>query len=139
MELGQTHCSPKSPHCSACPIADFCQCQAPLTLPIKKARRKTIQIEEHAIFFVKKGNLLLTKEEGGRRKGFWRLPLRSPETLSHLEPISTQRYAITHHRVTLFLYEAETSPEANEEWVPLTHLEEYPIASPIRRAIEALV
>ncbi len=137
MELGQTHCSPKSPDCIACPVANFCQCRDPLSLPVKKARRKTIQVDEHAIFHLKKGRLLLAKEDGGRRKGFWRLPLREAETVAHLEPVSTHRYAITHHRVTLFLYKNETSPEENEAWISLDKLEDLPIASPVRRAIEA--
>lgn len=137
MELGQTHCSPKAPNCAVCPVANFCQCSDPLSLPVKKARRETVQVEEHAILYLKKGSLLLAKESGGRRKGFWRLPLRSAEEASHLEAESTHRYAITHHRVTLFLYRSETQAIADEEFIPITQLESLPIASPIRRAIEA--
>jgi A/G-specific adenine glycosylase len=137
MELGQTYCSPKLPDCHSCPVRNFCHSSSPESLPLKKPRRKVVRVDEHAIFFKKDRSILLMQESGGRRKGFWRLPLRSEEEVAHLEPETKFTYSITHHRVTLYLYRSEISPTSSEIFVPLNRLDSLPIASPIRRAIEA--
>lgn len=134
MELGQTHCSPKNPDCAECPIGDFCQTSYPKELPKKKLRKKFRAIEEHAIFSTRGNEILLVKEEGSRRNGFWRLPLKSAEEVAHLEPVSKHRYTITNHKVTVFLYEFT---QAEGTWVSSDELSKIPIASPIRRIIES--
>ena len=137
MELGQTYCSPKKPDCQSCPVRKFCLSTSPESLPRKKPRRKVVRVDEHAIFFEKDKSILLAQESGNRRKGFWRLPLRSEEEVAHLEPESKFTYSITHHRVTLYLYRSEVTPASAETFVPIYKLASLPIASPIRRAIEA--
>ena len=137
MELGQTYCSPKNPDCFNCPVADFCQTQKPEELPKKKPRKLFKKIEEHAILNRRNDKILLIQEDGSRRKGFWRLPLVSAEKVAHLEADSTHRYTITHHKVTLFLYELNLDEEG--EWIALSSLASLPIASPIRRIIEGAI
>ncbi len=140
MELGQTYCSPRHPSCQSCPVHDFCQTREPMSLPIKKPRKQFLQVEEHALFLVKKDQLLLTRETGPRRKGFWHLPLRSADEVSHLEISATHRYTITHHKVTLSLYSISENQlpggqNKDEQFHPLKNLDELPLPSPIRRVI----
>lgn len=138
MELGQTHCSSQNPDCTACPIVDFCQTSNPEELPKKKPRKKFIAIEEHAIFATRGNEILLVQEEGSRRNGFWRLPLKSPEEVAHLEPISKHRYTITNHKVMVILYElSQGEGESEGTWVLMDELTKIPIASPIRKIIES--
>ncbi len=144
MELGQTYCSPKKPSCLTCPVQNFCQTKDPASLPIKKPRKKFVAVEEHAIFVLKDDHILLTKESGSRRKGFWHLPLRSAEETSHLETKSTHRYTITHHKVTLLLYQVAPhqipgNTQETETFHPLKSLEKLPLPSPIRRVINAVI
>ena len=81
MEVGQVYCRPRKPDCLNCPISDFCQTREPEGLPRKKPKGKTVTVVEHALFAKEQGRILLAKEEGTRRKGFYRLPLRSAEGL----------------------------------------------------------
>jgi A/G-specific adenine glycosylase len=150
MELGQTHCAPGRPDCTACPVSAFCTATDPVSLPIRKPRPRPTQVEEHAIFARRPdGSVLLERMVGGRREGFWRLPLRPVAALSRLRCIATSRYSITRYRVTLHIHEAD--PEAlpadepqdggktTERWHAPTDLAELPIAAPFRRALDSLL
>jgi len=141
MELGQRHCTARSAECNACPVSSFCQTNDPSALPIKKPRKKFVAVEEHALFIEKSGSLLLSLEEGSRRKGFWHLPLRDAEEVAHLNPTSTHRYTITHHKVSVQLYRINLGQLPHglkdaEKFQPLEQLSELPMPSPIRRIIE---
>jgi len=64
MELGATICTPRSPHCLLCPVAEFCQARkASLTdvIPEKRIKRAAVDITLAALVLVdsKKRTLLL--------------------------------------------------------------------------------
>jgi len=149
MELGQTHCVPGQPDCGGCPVAAFCKAKDPADLPLRKPRPRPTQTEEHAIFVRRPdGSVLLERMHGGRREGFWRLPLRPAEALAELPRISTTRYSITRYRVTLHVHEAPPesfpAPEPNggkmaEKWHASAELAHLPIAAPFRRALNSLL
>ena len=137
MELGQTICSPKSPTCLICPVRNFCQTKTPSCLPVKKPRKKFVQIDEHAFFWFEKNQILLSKGHDSRRKGFWKLPLRSPEECAHLELLSQHCYTITHHKVTLHLYHAQPPHLLEgEKYHLISELSNLPIATPIRKILD---
>lgn len=139
MELGQTVCSPRNPGCLLCPVRDFCQTSTPEKLPVKKPRKEFLEVTEHAFYCLKGGKILLSPGTDSRRKGFWKLPLRDAEKCAHLEPLSTHKYVITHHKVTLSLYLADPGDRlAGEKFHPLTDLDTLPIATPIRKILEAM-
>lgn len=138
MELGQTFCTAREAHCSSCPVKDFCQTQSPLSLPIKKPRKKFVNTNEHAFLTIKDNKILLAKEDGSRRKGFWHLPIRQEDECAHLAEESQHRYTITHHRVTVFLYRGSPgSKKEGEQFHDLGSLDELPIATPMRKIINA--
>lgn len=141
MEVGQVFCRPKNPDCLNCPIGKFCQTKDPERLPFKKAKAKTLEVTEHALLVRKGAKILLAKEEGSRRKGFYRLPLRSADEVVDLELLQTSKYAITKYRVTLNLYqnpgEVLGGQRAGEDWFSMVEVEELPMPSPIRRALQA--
>jgi A/G-specific adenine glycosylase len=140
MEVGQVFCKPKKPLCLQCPLAQFCRTADPESLPRKKKKAKTVEVIEHAILAREPGQVLLAKEEGTRRKGFYRLPLRNKEEVADLRLLQTSKYAITKHRVTLHLYEVTAAVPGGlrkgETWVPLAELEQLPIQSPVRKALQ---
>lgn len=143
MEVGQVFCRPRKPDCMACPIADFCQTREPEGLPRKKPKGKTVLVVEHALLARRAGKILLVQEEGTRRKGFYRLPLRTAEEVADLEILQTSKYAITKHRVTLNLYavaaEIPGGLQAGEGYFSLAELAALPMPSPIRKALEAVL
>jgi|HubBroStandDraft_6_1064221.scaffolds.fasta_scaffold260183_2 A/G-specific adenine glycosylase len=63
MELGATICTPKSPQCLLCPVAEFCRArQRGLTevIPEKRKKRATEEVElAAAVFIDKRGRTLL--------------------------------------------------------------------------------
>jgi len=139
MELGQTLCSPRKPSCLLCPVKDFCQSKNPETLPIKKPRKKFVKVTEHALLWLENDQSLLSSGDDSRRKGLWKLPLRDPEECAHLDPLSTHRYVITHHKVTLHLYRQKPNTlKKGETYHPLTQIKTLPIATPIRKILTEL-
>ncbi|MCP5537781.1 MAG: A/G-specific adenine glycosylase [Akkermansiaceae bacterium] len=144
MELGQTHCSNKSPDCACCPVRLFCHCADPTTLPVKKSAAKITRIEEFALFSTDShGRILLQKQqEGKRREGMWSLPRREHEATLDLALAVKTTYTITRYHVTLRVYSSHadhTEPLEHEQWHTLDDLESIPMPSPDRRVLESLL
>lgn len=141
MELGQRVCKVGVPDCLACPVAAFCHCISPESLPVKAKRTVVTEVTEHALWSRSSdGTLLLHCENGARRKGLWRLPLREPEVLADAPVIHEMSYGITRYRVRLLVHERqEASALAGDAWVAPEDLESYPMAAPHRKALRALL
>ena len=79
MELGATVCTPRAPHCNACPISRFCQAYAQgLTerLPEKRRKRATVEVSiAAAVLLDEDENTLLIRapKESGERGLFSRM------------------------------------------------------------------
>ncbi len=140
MELGQTLCTPRSPSCLICPVRDFCKTETPEKLPVKKPRKKIIAVEEHAYLWIQGDKILLSPGHDSRRKGFWKLPLRTADECAHLSPVSKHHYVITNHKVTISLYR-EKPPHliSGEKYHHLGDLSNLPIATPIRKILATLL
>ncbi len=144
MELGQTYCSNKSPNCPQCPVRSFCQCADPSALPIKKSPTKVTRIDEYAVFSRDShGRILLQQEKAGdRREGMWSLPRRDQTEIQDLALALKTTYSITRYHVTLHTYTSHpdiTIPLSNEQWFSLEELEDLPMPSPYRKALESLL
>ncbi len=78
MELGAMICTPKSPHCSACPLFDICLAQARGTaaiLPKKTPKRQRRKEEKTVFFFEADGKVAVRKRaEKGLLAGLWEFP-----------------------------------------------------------------
>lgn len=142
MELGQRICTPRAPACLLCPVRNFCASAGPdaASRPRKSAARETVTVSEHAIFALQKGRLLLHQESGRRRQGLWKLPERSAAETTALPEILTAAYVITHHRVTLHVYEnPDAEARDGESWHPLVDLENLPMPGPYRKALNRIL
>ena len=122
----------------------FCATRAPDALPLKKPRRATVEVTEHALFVRRRdGAVLLAQEHGSRRKGLWKLPERTHDAVADLPLLATRKYGITHHRVTLHIYRCPPSqlPPGDrghtEQFHPAASLPALPMASPFRKALDA--
>mgnify|MGYP001571191696 CR=1 FL=1 len=144
MELGQQICTNKSPKCGICPVKGFCTTADPTKLPLKKARKKTVLLDELCMLALDSKNqaiLLHQASDSARRSGMWKLPERQAHELENQPLLLKDNYAITHHKVTLYVYQApdKITLEENESWHPLSSLPELPLPSPFRKAIDTLL
>lgn len=149
MELGQQTCTNKTPKCSDCVIQAFCKTTAPESLPLKKAAKKTVLVDEFAIFCINKKKQILLQQESSRqrRAGMWKLPLRDHADTESLPLLSKLTYAITHHKVSLRVYQCtsvsipplETSTDLTEKWHSISEITKIPMPSPFRKVLDSLL
>lgn len=138
MELGALLCTPRAPQCLICPIRELCSADEPEKLPIKKARARTIALDEPCAWVRRDGEVLLEQQTGKRWRGMWKLPSTAP---LQSKPLHTAEYPFTNHRVTLrvFAVRPPRSLGENQAWVRESALAELPLTAPHRRAIRALL
>ncbi len=138
MELGALICTPRSPQCAVCPVAEFCAAPVPEDLPVKRARPTVIAVESRCGFIRRGGRVLLEQEQGRQWRGLWRLPtlVRSPAG----EPILRAQFSITRHRVSLAIFPAAVPAilGANQRWCSRAEADALAMPSPHRRALAAL-
>lgn len=143
MELGQRICTPRAPACLLCPARAWCRSAGPAAVsrPRKGAAKKVVQVEEHALFALNNGRLLLHQETGRRRRGLWKLPERPAAECADLPVILTENYTITRHRVTVHIHAAPEAEAAgpDESWHPLETLASLAMPGPYRRMVERLL
>jgi A/G-specific adenine glycosylase len=80
MELGALVCTPRSPHCTACPLAPHCAAAArgdPETYPKKKKKMKIPhKIVGAAVILDRRNRIMIAQRrpEGGMLAGLWEFP-----------------------------------------------------------------
>ena len=138
MELGQTICTSGKPDCLLCPLRPWCRAEHPEALPVKLPKKEITTVEHHDIFLLTEAGLLMEKQSGGKRhEGMYRLPRRSAEHCATLPHQAAQTYSITRYKVTRHLFRAIGNEPSlpGEEFIPLSRLDDTPMASPDRQII----
>ena len=140
MELGALLCVPRQPQCLICPVRTHCRAESPETLPVKKPRRKTVELAEDCAWIMKGGRVLLEQQTGSRWRGLWKLPPLAGRPDSAALQL-TLEYPFTHHRVTLSVYTgpAPRALGAEQRWFDLKNIADAPMPSPHRRAVRRLI
>lgn len=138
MELGALVCTPRSPRCAVCPVADFCAAPMPEELPVKRARPTVIAVESKCAFIRRGGRVLLEQEDGRQWHGLWRLPALVGFPAG--EPVLRAQFSITRHRVSLAIFPAAVPAilGPNQRWCSRAEAEALAMPSPHRRALAAL-
>jgi A/G-specific adenine glycosylase len=139
VDLGAVVCLSRKPNCTICPVKRFCRAEDPATLPIKTPRPRTKRTSEKYAFVFKHGRILLERSRQ-RWRGMWILPPLQADGLTfQARPVYKCVFPFTHHRITLAVYRhpAPRKITAEQQWVRA--IEDVPIPSPHRRAIEALI
>lgn len=142
MELGQTVCRPGRPLCGECPVRRFCLASDPEPLPVKRSRVRITETTERVFFLQTARGVLLQQETGSRRTGLWRLPALPSSDAPELPPVlHRSTYAITRYRVRLWVHEPPLPVQwsDNHQFIPEPELAGIPMASPYRRALEAVL
>ena len=113
MELGATVCTPRAPHCGACPLARFCEARRHGTqnsLPSKRLKPAPERLERTLLVIRERNRILLTPS--ARVKGFWDLPeLRSSRSIANqldgirvADCLGSFRHTITHRHYKFTVY-----------------------------------
>lgn len=139
MELGALLCSPAKPQCLRCPVREHCRAPDPELLPVKKPRRRLVEMREDCAWVLRGRRLLLEQQTGARWRGLWKLPaMEAPGETA--EPLTFLTYPFTHHRVKLSVFtgKAPARLAPNQQWFLLAELADAALTSPHRRAIEHL-
>lgn len=139
MELGALLCTPRTPQCLICPIRDFCAAEEPEKLPLKRARARTVELDESCAWTVREDAILLEQQTGSRWRGLWKLPRL--EAAPAQEPLHRAEYPFTNHRVTLRVFRMPPPGDLgpNQSWIPRADLGTLALTAPHRRAIRALL
>ncbi len=146
MELGALVCRARAPACLVCPARGWCRAFAAGTqevVPVKKAPRAAVALDEPCAWVVADGALLLQQGTvGARWRGLWKLPpLAGLPSAADAEPRFRLVYPFTHHRVTLRVFDAPAPAALSEgqRWWPWADLEHAAMAAPHRRAVRVLL
>jgi A/G-specific adenine glycosylase len=140
MELGALICVPRKPRCVICPVREFCRARDPESLP-KKRPRPAIQRRIERYLFIQRLNQILLQQNSGKRwRGLWSLPKQlGPAICDHsAEPILTLQHPITRFVVQLEVFPASPPRvlEEGQRWCDLEELDDLPMPSPHRRAVQ---
>lgn len=169
MELGATVCHPRSPECTACPLATLCVARKSRNqeaLPVK-APKKTRPHHTMGVTIVWRKNTLLIarRPEKGLLGGLWEFPSERQEPDETLQDcclrgllkktgvkaqiqnrFRTVKHAFTHFSVTMHAFQCtyqsgRTRPIAYSEvsWVTPETLSNYPFSRANRKLIESLL
>ncbi len=138
MELGALLCTPRAPQCLLCPVREYCSAKEPEKVPLKKARARTIALDEPCAWIRRRDAILLEKQTGSRWRGMWKLPGTAPR---ESVPLHTAEYPFTNHRVTLRVFAGRSTKTLgeNQAWICDADLDALPLTAPHRRAIRALL
>jgi A/G-specific adenine glycosylase len=142
MDLGSAVCTPRSPDCSRCPVADDCagrEAGLLAELPVLPARRAAVPVDAAAAWIdAGRGRVhALRIPEGRINAGQLELPgagvlepTDGPDALTDAirarcgvrvavdpEPLCVVRHGITHHRITLRVFGARIVGAAGREFM----------------------
>ena len=157
MDLGATLCTPRSPDCPRCPLAELCQARAlgiQGQLPVVPPKASAPHLTVTAAVICQQGAVLLAQRPPeGFLGGMWEFPGGKQEDGEDLpaclmrelaeelgvqvavgEPFGVYRHAYTHFRVTLHAYlcaiiagEPQALHASQIIWAPPRELDGYPM------------
>ncbi|MEZ4601332.1 MAG: A/G-specific adenine glycosylase [Syntrophotaleaceae bacterium] len=164
MDLGATVCTPRSPDCTACPLAKLCRAHAldlVEQLPAKQTKKTVPLVRQAALVLEMNGRFLVRQRPlNGMLGGLWEFPSRDvpadspPHTIAEkllasfdlrgcLEAAGTIRHAYSHFRVEVELFRARVECERvterhEEEWLSAAELEKLPLHGAHKKVLPVL-
>ena len=159
MDLGSMICIPKGPHCSCCPLRNFCKGRAsgePERYPTKGVKKTIPSIYAVAAVIQKDGRVLLHRRPPkGLLGGLWEFPNWKVEERRRLrlrlrlrnyikkemgmnikvkESIGTFHQTYSHFKLTLYVYPCQTiKGNGKGRWIPFRNLHLFPMSKIHRR------
>jgi A/G-specific adenine glycosylase len=141
MELGATVCVPRSPRCTECPVAHFCQARATgreNELPVKLKKNVSRDVPLDLALFRNGAGVFLIQRAASERRlaGFWELPakLSFPRWRGRLATQFTHQIVNDRFRITVFEGAASKTLPAGK-WFTLAELDAIPLTTVTRKAL----
>ncbi len=169
MDLGATICSPTSPDCSGCPVAEICQARElgiQEERPVKKVKSSIPHYTVTAAVIRRNGQVLIAQRpDKGLLGGMWEFPGGKTETGENLDmclkreiceelgveikvgnPFGIYEHAYTHFKITLHAFECLLTkgiPAAHEHtaicWIKPADLIDFPMGKIDRQISKRLL
>ena len=147
MDFGALQCTPKSPSCHACPLADSCQALASDRvgqLPVKGHATRVRDRYFTYVYVRCQGETIVQKRGSGDIwQGLYQVPMRETERPMSLEELrawlgadgqltqlcANRLHQLTHQRLhaDFYLIEVERKPAIDGEWIKETELGHYAV------------
>ena len=147
MELGATICTPRSPQCLICPVAEFCEARAAgvqdrIPPPTKAVETPLVERDVYRIADAD-GRLLVERRPAtGRWAGLWQFVTRPPLDPPPVEttpprPAGEVRHGLSHRRYVFRVFDCETDAAAPPplRFVTPGELADLPMGRPQRRIV----
>jgi A/G-specific adenine glycosylase len=127
MDLGATICTPRSPACGRCPVAEWCAARAegrPEAYPLKARKAARPEREWTGYWLRRNGHVLLVRRPArGLLGGMLALPVEAPVDAEWRE-VGTVSHVFTHFSLTMRVVAAEGDAEVAGEWWPVARIGE---------------
>ena len=127
MDLGATICTPRSPDCGRCPLADHCAARAegrPQLYPVKAKKAAKPRREWIAYWLERDGRVLLVRRPNrGLLGGMLALPTDPPADVVWQEAGAVE-HVFTHFVLTMRVMCGAGDAQAGGEWWPVTDVEQ---------------
>ena len=146
MDLGSIVCTPVSPSCETCPLAEHCEAyqlgnvdQIP-NVPTRKSSKK---INEKAYVLVHQGKLLVVRRQSGEWwEGLWDFPRAVPDRMTacgRQRRLGVIDYSVTNHKVTCQILSRMASQRPavrrHQRWLSPLEIQKLPMTSPGRKIV----
>jgi A/G-specific adenine glycosylase len=140
MELGAMVCRPRKPGCTICPVRRYCGATDPGSLPRKRPRPKIEERQEDYFWIFQQDRILLQQRSGQRWRGLWTLPPAEMKAVAG-PPLAAVDHPVTRFLIKLRVFRGELPVSLGEgmRWHPIAHLDELPMPSPHRRAVQRVL
>ncbi|WP_166037940.1 A/G-specific adenine glycosylase [Sphingosinicella sp. YJ22] len=127
MDLGATICTPRSPDCGRCPVAEWCAARVegrPEAYPVKAKKAAKPRREWTAYWLERDGEVLLVRRPArGLLGGMLAMPVEAPaETV--WEEAGAVEHVFTHFALTMSVVCGEGASQVEGEWWPVARIEQ---------------
>jgi A/G-specific adenine glycosylase len=133
-------CRPRKPGCTICPVRRYCGATDPGSLPRKRPRPKIEVRQEDYFWIFQQDRILLQQRSGQRWRGLWTLPPAEMKAVAG-PPLAAVDHPVTRFLIKLRVFRGELPVSLGEgmRWHPIAHLDELPMPSPHRRAVQRVL
>jgi A/G-specific adenine glycosylase len=145
MELGATICVPRSPDCTACPVAAFCAARAAgheheLPVKLKKPAAREVHLDL-VLLQTGEGTLLVQRASSERRLAdFWELPAKDVVKGRRSTKAAEFSHRIVNDCFRVTIWRCRTVPERPAgTWFSLAELKKLPLTTVTRKALAATI
>lgn len=154
MELGATVCTPKSPHCSACPVVNHCVAHEQglqNVLPVRPTKPEWKHVRHVAWIPVFEETVGIRRvPEGKWWAGLWDFPRVEQDSQSQtmlcqlvgdarLRHVGKIRHVVTRHKVEVDVHVAQVIAQSDQLlWIRREELPDYALPTPARKMFKLL-